>query len=767
MKALASLAALVVGRRTLVAVAAGAVCLLALIPAARLEVDFTPQAFYAGRDDLVAFSEEFREDFGYDDAVLLVVLESTDGGSVITEDLLSWQDEAAERLKELQGVESVLSAPQVDRWMLMARSMTPFAAMPVGGAVAGDGGREGRVHRLLERSRLLSSLLAGRSETTGAMAIFIDPRARVSDESLRITLEVRRVVDEGPPPAGYRARVAGLPAFRADIVSGLQEEQKLFVPLASLLAFLVMVAALGSIRATLVPLCAVLGAIGVTLGTLAWWGFSLGIVSNVLPVLLLIVGAANGVHVVSRYREECRRWGDREQAAVRTVEAMAKACFLTFLTTAVGFASLVAGRSRALSDFGWQAAMGMGFLFLGVVFLLGPLLPLIGARKATLETGRKRAAFGDRLLSRLAARVAGGGSGALVLMALLVAVALLGAKGLEVNSYFLDTFAADHPTMQLKTVMEEEFGGFLPLEISIEARDPEQLMRPEVLGRMREVQDFAERQAGVLASISLHDLVAEAAEWGGGSYRGTSKADLAAVAGQSAALVPQIRFVADEGRRARILVRVADVGSRRMQTLIGLLEKKAREMFPSEEGWRVRLTGDAFLAAVTMDGFVHDLLLSFAGALLVIFGAIALLFRSIRLALLAAPANLAPLVLTLGYMGWRGLELNAGNVIVFAIGLGVAVDDTIHFLARFREERQKSSLQEAVQRTLMGTGRAILLTTILVLSGFAVLGLSSFLPTQRFAELMTVTMIGAVVGDLVLLPALLSRFADGPTREPR
>lgn len=761
MKPLATLAALIVRRRRVVAVAAVAVCLLALIPAAGIQIDFTPQAFYAGRDDLVAYSESFREDFGYEDALLMVVLESLGGESVIREDLLGWQDEAALRLQEIDGVESILTAPLVDHWMLAASSVSPLAAWSTGGLAGKSGARESRIERLLERSNLLSNLLVGRSGTTASMILFIEPRARVSRESLRLTREVRREIAERPPPPGYRARVAGLPAFRSDIVSGLQEEQKLFVPLAAVLAFLVMVVALGSVGATGVALAGPLGAIGLTLGVLAWSGFSLGIVSNVLPVLLLIIGAANGVHVVSRYQEELRRWGDRRKAATHTVEAMARACFLTFLTTAVGFASLLAARSQALSDFGWQSSMGMGWLYLGVLFILGPLLPLIGPRKE-----KRRSEPGGRLLSGLAQLVATGSLRPLVPVALLLALSLLGARGLRVNSYFLDTFADDHPTMELKTLMEEEFGGFLPLEISLQASQAGVLLQPQMLERMRQVQDFAERQSGVLATVSPHDLLMEVERWAG---RQTVQSDTAvsAVGGQAAMLVPQIRFIADEGRRARILIRVADIGSRRIRALVLRLEEKLDETFPSTDGLEVRITGDAYLAAITMDGFVNDLLLSFAGALVVIFGAIALLFRSLRLALLAVPANLAPLVLTLGYMGWRGLELNAGNVIVFAIGLGVAVDDTIHFLARFREELAVGTVQDAVRRTLAGTGHAILLSSILVLSGLAVLGVSSFLPTQRFAELMVVTMAGAVIGDLVLLPVLLCRFSGRAVRPPR
>ena len=138
---------------------------------------------------------------------------------------------------------------------------------------------------------------------------------------------------------------------------------------------------------------------------------------------------------------------------------------------------------------------------------------------------------------------------------------------------------------------------------------------------------------------------------------------------------------------------------------------------------------------------------------------IALLFRSARLGLISMIPNLTPLAITLGYVAWRGYPLSAQNVIVFAIGLGVAVDNTIHFLARFREEAKSGDpLPRAIQRAFQGSGRAIVLTSLLIILGLAVLHTSDFLPTRRFAELTSVTMAAALLGDLCLLPACLALF---------
>jgi hypothetical protein len=215
-------------------------------------------------------------------------------------------------------------------------------------------------------------------------------------------------------------------------------------------------------------------------------------------------------------------------------------------------------------------------------------------------------------------------------------------------------------------------------------------------------------------------------------------------------------FVSPDGRHARILLQLRDAGTRRELELIRDLEARLAAVFPAGCGIEARLTDDVYLHARAMDRFVRDLLWSLMGASVIIFGVIALLFWSLRLGIVAILPNVTPLVITLGYMGIRGYDMNAGNVIVFAISLGIAVDGTIHFLARFREEiKARGGAAQAIWRSYISTGRAIVLTCVLIVAGLGVLLLSEFLPSRRFAELTGVTMLGALVGDLFLLPACL------------
>jgi predicted RND superfamily exporter protein len=171
------------------------------------------------------------------------------------------------------------------------------------------------------------------------------------------------------------------------------------------------------------------------------------------------------------------------------------------------------------------------------------------------------------------------------------------------------------------------------------------------------------------------------------------------------------------------------------------------------------LTGDAYVSSVAIDRLIRDLFFSLLAAAAVIFVVIGVLFRSPRIGLISTLPNITPLAIVLGYMGWRGYEMNATNSLVFSISLGIAVDDTIHFLARFKEETKLSNNRSlAIQRTLEGAGKAIVLTTFLIVSGLSVMMFSSFVPTRRMAELVSISLVAALVGDLLLLPACLALF---------
>ena len=366
-----------------------------------------------------------------------------------------------------------------------------------------------------------------------------------------------------------------------------------------------------------------------------------------------------------------------------------------------------------------------------------------------------------------------------------------GWAGLAVDSRMLETYDESHPAARAVRRVERDLGGVIAIEVLLDAppveedREPDApgpLLDPAVYAKVMRFEAQAREAPGVLSVRSYPDLyqrtiagfrrdpdLLSTPPSGPGAAATLRRAGVLLERNAPGSSAP---FLTADAASGRVVVRIADIGTAATLRLANRLEALLAELFPpnaapadSGPAVRWRLTGDGYVNAKGMDRFIRDFLWGLAGATAVIFAVIGLLFRSVRAGAIAMIPNLAPLALTLGYMRARGLDLNGGNAIVFAVGLGIAVDDTIHFLARFREELAGGAdVPGAVAGTLAASGRAIVLTSVLILAGLSVLLWSDFVPTRRFAELVCVTLAAALVGDLILLPAALIAFWKGERR---
>lgn len=758
---------LILRHRVLGTVLLVAVTLAALLVATRVRYDFRPEAVFAGDDDLVQYSQKVRETFGTQDDILVVV-EAIGRRDVFDPELLTWQWKVSRDLWRLDQVRRVDAA-------VLLRPPRPSlirgwrVGLPLVTKVPVDADTAGRVRDVLDDSRLAEGTLVSRNRRLSTMVVITQPELQGVGPVQQLVREIRKILSQQPLPFGFRIHLTGLAVIRVEIVKEMQKDQATLVPMLGVWFFLVLTLVYRSPWTALLPLVAVGMGVVWLVGALTLMGQSFNIISNALPLLLLILGISSSVHVLGRYFEEIRRSpNDRHGASRETITYIAPACLLASFTTAVGFLSIVAARSASLKDFGWHAGLGMILLFISTMCVLGISLPWLTTRQATIR---------DHALDRLLRRaVATAGRWVvqhpwpIVAVSLIILAASLGSsRSIPINSYLLETFGEDHPTSQTLRLVEDQLAGVVPLEICLTADEHQRFLQPRNFNAVHEFAEYAQATAPVTLAQSYVDVCQEV-------YRKARRSDprreelpsLDAdgqhriqlseriVLQRLARTLKYSTLMTEDGLQARILLRTRDAGTREILEVANSLEQKLGELFPAGCGIVPRITGDAYVSAKAMDRFIRDLFYSLAGAAVVIFFVIGLLFRSARLGLVTMLPNLTPLAVTLGYMWLRGFEMNAANVIVFSISLGIAVDDTIHFLARFLEEtRRTTDIRTAIRRALDGTGKAILLTTFLIISGLAVMLLSSFLPTRRLAELISVSLTAALVGDLLLLPACL------------
>lgn len=733
-----------------------------------LGFDFTPQQLFESTSDASEYRDIVAERYGREDNLMVILI---DGDDVFDPEVLETMRALTHRLRQS---DSITRADSVATFEIPRTGDSPgtMSVRPVldqPGEDGSDGDITQEQANKLREVALAEPLVVNRLvNADGDLAVvlaWLDPDVQDAELIKSNVDEVRRILESHPLPDGYTYEIGGIPGLRANIMESLKTEQLTFLPITGLIFIIVLSWLFRRTSGVVLPMGSVVLAVLGTVALLVATDHSINIVNNVLPSLIFVIGISDSIHMLTRDAEEIEAGRGREEAVKATIRHTGLACLLTSVTTSVGFFSLVAADTEILKDFGWEAGAGVLFAYVGTLFFIPAALSFMKPvkRRATADTDD------DPRLEGLLVR-----TGEMILHRpwLVAAASLLFLGGfifmatkVEIDTTLLEVYEESHPYYKTTKTLENELGGFLPMEISLESQQEARFKDPEVYKNLHEIQTFAEQQETVISTQSIVDFhqSTRAALLGDPAERQQMPESRAQIE-QLHLLIAEApdepgatgKFVTSDFQNARILLRVRDDGAKRQMKLGNTLEDRLSELFPEGSGVDYRITGDAYVASVALDSFIRDLFYSLLLAIVIIFGMMTVVFRSLKIGLISMLPNTIPLVMTFGYMGWQGIDLNTTTIIIFAISLGLAVDDTIHFLARFREELdRRETVRDAILASYFGAGRAIMLTSVMLLLGMSVLLLSDFVPTRQFGILTGITIAGAVFGDLILLPALL------------
>lgn len=760
-------------RWILVVVAALAVVFAIKVP--DLGFDFTPQQMFQSTSSANEYREQFAERFGREDNLVTIAV---NGGDVFRPDVLETMRDLTVDLRRADSIKNAESIAtfEIPRAGESPGTMTIEPILPQ--ATGQDGEIRPEAAKQLQDLARSEPLVRGRLVSEGGnMALvvaWIRDDLQDAEELAAAVDEIEASLESHKLPDGYEYLTSGVPTLRAEIVDELRTEQLTFLPLTGVIYFFILIWLFRRVSGVALPLLTVLFAVLATVALMVWTGSPINIVNNVLPSLIFVIGISDSIHMLTRDAEEIEAGKGRIAAVKATIRHTGLACLLTSCTTSVGFVSLLAADTDILQNFGWQAAAGVMFAYAAtLLFLPAALSYMKPVKRKNVDESDKL--HGGPLLERFL--VSSGEhllrhAKSVVVLGLLVTAGFAAlAYKVEIDTTLLEVFHEEHPSYRTSALIEENLGGYLPVEVSLESQTKDRFKDPEVYAKIAEFQEFARQQPEVLSTQSIVDFhqSARAALIGDPAERDKMPDSRAQVeqphlliAGAPDDPAGVNKFVTSDFRNARVLVRVSDVGAKAQLDLAKRLQGKLDEVLADVKGVDYRLTGDAYVASVALDSFIRDLFYSLLVAIVIIFGMMTVVFRSLKLGLISMIPNMIPLVMTFGYMGLMGINLNTTTIIIFAISLGLAVDDTIHFLARFREElHRRDNIRDTILYTYYGAGRAILLTSVMLVIGLSVVLTSDFIPTRHFGILTSVTIGGAVFGDLILLPSLLYLLYGG------
>ncbi|MFO0693105.1 MAG: efflux RND transporter permease subunit [Polyangiales bacterium] len=611
----------------------------------------------------------------------------------------------------------------------------------------------------LETSPLLVGRLISRDHTTAAVAFTV--KNIPAKQMPQMVRALRRYVAGHQAPNGVTVRIAGLPYLRATMVEQMRNDQMILVPITVVVCAFLLYLSMRWLPGVLLPI----GAVGLcaimVVGGMAAAGEPMNVLNNVIPPLLIIIGISEAIHLVERYREELARSGNQMEAGHTTVVTMAVACFLTTLTTAVGFAALVVSRTVMLRHFGITAALGVMLSYVMTMAFVPPILTWIKAPPPADE--KKRGHWLDRIIVRITAWIIRRPWVALTATGLFLVVCLVLAQHVSRDHALLDQFDANDPVYVTTRVLEDKLDGVRPLEVMLTADDPAVFQDPAFIEDLRSVQRWSEHEPGILRTMTYADVLRQSLALlsGDGSVWQRPFANAREVDAVTRLLTqrtpnPMSTWRTADGKTVRFQIKLRDIGARGTMDFLSRLEAEMQRKVGRHQGVHVAFTGEAYNGSRGTDAVILDLAGSLSTAVVLIFIQVALLFRSARLGALCIPPNLVPLAGTLAYMVVRGIKLNAATVIIFSISIGLADYGTIHVLSRFQEETRRGlNGAAAIIRSARGTGRAVIVANLTLMAGFGVLLLSSFKPVQQFGELISVTVANCLIATVFMQPALL------------
>lgn len=768
-----ALRAAILGLYALLAVGAGYACL-------QLEFAFDFASFFPKDDPDLAFFEEFVAEFESDDNFLLVAVEAParpDGsaGSAFDTAFLNRFHALTLGLQALPATTQAMSLTKV-RYPLR----TPFGLTSTPALHRGDPARLVRDSaRVMADERFVYNLISPDASTLAIVLrtgeeMTLEASERLMDGVREVTREVgfsperpvARSIAHGTPlgflladPADAvsdRVHFLGRAYFQAELVEMQKREVAISTIVAGLLVTLILALIYRRFWGVFIAMSSVGLSLLLFLGLLSVLGRELSAMAALYPVLMVIVGTSDVVHLMTKYVDELRKGQSRPGALRTTIREIGLATLLTSTTTAIGFGTLLTSRVGPIRDFGLNAGLGVLVAYVTVITFTMALLTLFTQEQIMRTRGTVER--WDRGLGRLNAWVRrhprGIGLGALGA----TAICLLGIARVTTNYQITDQLPRGERITADFAFFERKFTGFRPFELAVFAQAPYRVGDLAVLREIQRVEDRMRAEPALRAVASQTALVKSVNEALTGTYAlpadSAAFAKLAPLLARAPAAATAV-LVNQAGDKARVTSRVLDIGSDSIRAVADRVVAFAQAELDSTVV-TVRETGTGLLLDKNSVYVRESLLWGLGGAVALVSLLMALLFRDARILLVALVPNAAPLLLAGALLGFLGIELEAGVAIVFAVIFGIAVDDSIHFLAKYRLVRGRgASVEEAMATTFRESGKAIILTSVILFFGFLVMLFSVHPPSVTVGLLISVTLASAVVADLLLIPVLL------------
>ncbi|WP_299678122.1 efflux RND transporter permease subunit [uncultured Dokdonia sp.] len=608
------------------------------------------------------------------------------------------------------------------------------------------------------------NLIYNKETGTVRSAIYLD-KAIVNTPARRdfIVNDLVPLIANFESASGIKVRTSGMPYIRTLNSQNIIDEIGLFVGAALLVTSLIFFFFFRSYRATFISMITVIIGVMWAFGFLGLLRYEITVLTALIPPLIIVIGIPNCIFLINKYQHEYKMHGNKIKALQRVITKVGNATLMTNITTASGFATFILTESSLLKEFGVVASINI----IGIFLLSLLIIPIIYSympppkEKHLKHLGKN---WIEGFVNWMERMVRNHRIAIYIVSIILLTASMIGINQIRISGSLIEDMPKKTAFFQDIKFFEEEFDGIMPLEILIDTKRKKGVMKLATLKRMDELSQVIEEQPELSKPVSIVNLVKYAKQ---AYYNGSPKYYQLPSSNERNFILPYTSsfseqtnlmgaYVDSTGQYARITTFMKDIGTDKMERAEENLRAKIKTLFP-EERYEVTLTGKALVFQKGTNYLVNNLVISLSLAILLIALFMAWMFRSFKMILVSLIPNLLPLLVTAGMMGFIGIPIKPSTILVFSIAFGISVDDTIHFLAKYRQELRASrwKIKKSVYASLRETGVSMFYTSIVLFFGFSVFMISSFGGTVALGGLVSATLLFAMLANLLLLPSLL------------
>jgi predicted RND superfamily exporter protein len=563
---------------------------------------------------------------------------------------------------------------------------------------------------------------------------------------------------------GIEVHKSGLPYIRANSTTKVASEIKIFLALSVLITSLILYLFFRSFKATLYSMLVVSVGVVWSMGMLSLFDFEVTILTGLIPPLLIVIGIPNCIFLLNKYHSEYKHHGNQIKALSRVIQKIGNAIFLTNTTTALGFATFIFTQSAILVEFGIVAAIDIFVVFLLSILMIPIIFSFLKPPKQRHVKHLENKLMAS-IVEKMEYLVKHQRKAIYGVTIIVVLLSVYGMSLMTTTGNIIDDLPKNDPIVEDLKFFEQSFNGVMPFEVVVDTKKKGGVFanNGEALYKIKKLQKVFAKYPQFSKPLSIVEAIKFSYQF---YKKGNPKFYILPPATELTKLKKYIQkddkkskfssFIDSTNQRTRISFQMADVGTEEMDELLNDIRPKIDSIFPPQD-YKVTLTGTSVVFLKGTDYLVDNLFTSLTLAIILIASLMSVLFSSVRMVMVSLIPNLLPLLTTAGLMGFFGIPIKPSTILIFSIAFGITVDDTIHFLAKYRQElkHHQWNIKEAVILALRETGISMIYTSIILFFGFGVFTVSSFGGTVALGILVSLTILMAMLADLLLLPSLL------------